>query len=108
MAIEILFHEASHLLSDPIEHTITEACAAKGRTVPPTLWHAILFYMTGELVRRQLGPDYVPYADRNQLWTRGPDWGAYQPVLSRFLPDYLDGKPTLRATIDQIIAVLPP
>lgn len=40
-----------------------------------------------------------------RLWAR---LGAYQPVLSRFLPDYLDGKQTLRATIDQIIAALPP
>jgi hypothetical protein len=107
-ALEILFHEASHLLSEPIDRIIAEACAANGRPVPPTLWHAILFYVTGELVRRELGPDYVPYADRNQLWTRGQDWTAYQPLLTRFLPEYFDGKQTLRATIDQIITALPP
>jgi hypothetical protein len=107
-ALEIVFHEASHLLSEPLDHIIAEACAAKGRGVPPGLWHAILFYMTGELVRRELGAGYVAYADRNGLWTRGPDFAAYQPLLTRFLPEYLDGKHTLRAAIDQIIAGLPP
>lgn len=107
-ALEILFHEASHLLAGPLDGLIAEACAASGRPTPPTLWHAILFYMTGELVRRELGPDYVPYAERNGLWSRGQDWTAYQQLLTRFVPEYLDGKQTLRATIDQIVAALPP
>jgi hypothetical protein len=39
---------------------------------------------------------------------RGPDFAAYQPLLTRFVPEYLDGKQTLRAAIEQLIAGLPP
>jgi hypothetical protein len=39
------------------------------------LWHEVLFYTSGELVRERI-PGYVPFADENGLWTRvwrGPD-----------------------------------
>jgi len=105
-ALEILFHEASHALVAPIERSIARACAAQGKPPPPTLWHAVLFYATGEAVRRELGPGYTPYALRNGLFTRGPGWAAYEPLLARLWPVYLDGRATLDATIDALVAGL--
>jgi hypothetical protein len=107
-ALEILFHEASHLLAESLEKLIADVCAASGRPAPPTLWHAVLFYMTGELVRREIGAGYLPYADRNELWTRDREWTSYRALLARSVPDHLDGQQTLRAMIEQIVSALPP
>jgi hypothetical protein len=105
--LEVLFHEASHLLIDRVGHVIVERCAAQGKRVPPTLWHALLFFGTGEVVRRTLGDTYVPYGDRQGLWQRSRDWAALRPVLGRVWPQYLDGKITLSAAVDEIVATLP-
>jgi hypothetical protein len=107
-AVEILFHEASHVLVEPLERAIAAACAARKQPVPPTLWHAALFYTTGELVRRQLGPGYTPYADRNGLWTRGPDWAPYRALLEQHWRPYLDGKRSFAAAVDALVSALPP
>jgi hypothetical protein len=101
-ALEILFHEASHLLVEPLERGLAAAYAARAEPVPPTLWHAVLFYTTGERVRRQLGAAYVTYADGNDLWTRAPDWAAYRPLLERYWQPYLDGT----TSFDQALAAL--
>jgi hypothetical protein len=106
-ALEILFHEAAHALVRRIEGSIARACAARGRPVPPTLWHAVLFYTTGELMRRELGPDYTPYAHRLGLYARDPTWTAAEPLLARHWRDYLDGRSPLDAAIDRIVAELP-
>ena len=105
-ALEILFHEASHALVGPVEQKIARACAAHGKPVPPTLWHAVLFYATGAVVERELGPGYTMYARKNGLFTRGPGWAAYAPLLERLWPPYLDGRQTLDATIDALVAAL--
>jgi hypothetical protein len=99
--LEILFHEASHLLDEQL-------VAAMGDAGQPVLWHAVLFTLTGEIVRRELGPAYVPYAEHNELWRRSPDWTAARPAMLRAIPDYLDGKLTLRAALDEILAATPP
>ena len=67
-ALEMLFHEGSHgfgLLAVLIE-PLNQAAAEQKVTVPPQLWHAVLFYTAGELTTRELkarGIDYTPYAD---------------------------------------------
>lgn len=40
--------------------------------LPPrkTLWHAVLFYLTGEIVRQHI-PGYKPYALRRGSWGAG-------------------------------------
>lgn len=105
--LEILFHEASHALVQRIEDAIARACRAEGRALPASLWHAILFYATGELVRRELGSEYTPYAYKNGLYARDPQWAAAEPLLANYWPRYLDGRQTLDATIAQIVKELP-
>lgn len=98
-ALEILFHEASHALAGEVREAIARESRARNRPIPRDLWHAVLFYTTGEIVRRVLsstefaaghGPkDYTPYAYRYGLYARG--WQNYQRVLERHWQPYLDG-----------------
>ena len=44
------------------------------------VWHAILFYTTGEMVRRQL-KGYVPYATKNNRYERG--WQGVPEILDK-------------------------
>ena len=72
--LETLFHEASHALIGTIRGAISERARSLGRLLPrKTLWHAVLFYSTGEIVRRRI-PGYTPYVSSHGLWERArPD-----------------------------------
>jgi hypothetical protein len=109
-ALEIVFHEASHLLmgrGDPVPHALDEAAGARDLPLPGDLWHVVLFYTTGESVRRILDnageSEYTPmvYAifDRSS-------WGRYRDAIESTWPAYMDGKRTLsEAAADLIDAV---
>lgn len=85
-----MFHEASHGISDRLEHAISAECRKQNLLLPRRdLWHAVLFYTAGEVVRRQLG-DYTPYAEKNGLWKRA--WPMYIGALEKDWQPYLDGK----------------
>lgn len=64
------------------------------------LWHAILFYTTGEMVRRAL-PSYTPYATTNGLWKRA--WPMYVAPLERDWRPYLDAKVSFDPAISAIV-----
>lgn len=93
-ALEILFHEASHGLARAVAEAIARECRARNKPTPRDLWHAVLFYTTGEVVRRTLAAqrpgEYMPYAYRHGLYARG--WQNFQWLLERHWQPYLDGK----------------
>jgi hypothetical protein len=93
-ALEILFHEASHGLARAVAEGIARECRLRKKPIPRDLWHAVLFYTTGEVVRRTLSAqqstEYMPYAYRHGLYERG--WQNFQPLLERHWQLYLDGK----------------
>lgn len=93
-ALEILFHEASHGLARAVADAIARECRARNKPTPRDLWHAVLFYTTGEVVRRALAAQrpgqYTPYAYRHGLYARG--WQNFQWLLERHWQPYLDGK----------------
>jgi hypothetical protein len=73
-SLEVLFHETSHGMMGRVTDAVRAAEARlnpKG-TQPPfrsgTMWHAVLFYTTGQLVAERIG-GYVPYAQANGLWS---------------------------------------
>jgi hypothetical protein len=105
-ALEMLFHEASHALISPIEERIAKACEATHKPTPPVLWHALLFFTTGEIVKRRLGEGYVPYADANGLYDRGPGWRQYREIFEREWRPYLAGKIEQEAAIRAIVGAL--
>ncbi len=93
-ALEILFHEASHGLARAVAEGIARECRLRNKPIPRDLWHAVLFYTTGEVVRRTLSAqrdtEYMPYAYRHGLYDRG--WQNFQSLLERHWQLYLDGK----------------
>jgi hypothetical protein len=124
-ALEVLFHEASHGVAEPVQNAIARECRQRDKPIPRDLWHALIFYTTGEVVKPLLSADaappknnpgstnlhpdrppadsankdeYIPYAVREGLYQRG--WNDYLQLLTRFWQPYLDG----RATFDDAIA----
>ncbi len=91
-AFELLFHEASHGLADPVRGAIEREFEAQSKPIPRDLWHALLFYTTGEVVRRMLldtgHESYKTYAEQNHLYER--DWQTYQKALDRDWQPYLN------------------
>jgi len=50
-ALEVLFHEASHGIADVVQDAIFRECRQRDKPIPRDLWHALLFYTTGEVIR---------------------------------------------------------
>lgn len=81
-ALEIIFHERSHGMMDAVINALRSAeekanASRSNATVHfrKDLWHEVLFYTAGQLVAERVS-GYVPYADKNGLWTHawpGPD-----------------------------------
>ncbi len=111
-ALEILFHEASHGISDNVQDAIMRECRQRDKPVPRDLWHALLFYTTGEVIRPAVFPSdqgtpktgYVPYAVREGLYKRG--WETYLRVLTDYWQPYLDGKQTFDDAVAHMVSAL--
>src|SRR6202047_4811361 len=50
-AMEVLFHEASHGIATPVELAIARECRQREKPIPRDLWHALIFYTTGEVIK---------------------------------------------------------
>jgi hypothetical protein len=50
-ALEVLFHEASHGIAEPVQQAIIRECRQRSKAIPRDLWHALIFYTTGEVIR---------------------------------------------------------
>jgi len=111
-ALEILFHEAAHVLASwmgprgaegPLEAAVAAAYRARSETPPPDLGHVLIFYSVGELTRQCLQergrPGYEPYADHLGLYARSLAWTVYRQALAKHWQPYLDG------TIDRTTAL---
>lgn len=129
-AFEVLFHEASHGIAEPVQNAITRECRQRDKAIPRDLWHALIFYTTGEVIRPLMGPaddpapdhedavkpnvnrpptatrreTYVPYAVREGLYERG--WKDYFQLLTRFWQPYLDNKTTFDDAIARMVSAL--
>lgn len=107
-ALEIVLHESSHVVVDSgfgtLGPDLSKAAQQMNRPVNRNLWHAVLFYTSGELTRRALESravtGYVPYADLQNLWT-GPFRGLREPV-ARVWQEYLDGRRTYESAIQAL------
>jgi hypothetical protein len=107
-ALEVLFHEASHGLADPVREAINREFLERHRPIPRDLWHALLFYTTGDVVRRMLEDtghaEYLPYAKQNGLYVR--DWQGYEKALDRDWRPYLENRITFAASIRRLAGEL--
>ena len=100
-ALEMLFHEASHSLAGKIRSALTDEAKAQNKLFRRRkFWHAVLFYTTGEIVRRHLDA-YTPYALKNGLYDRA--WPGAPEVLDADWKPYLNGKIDLATAIRRLV-----
>lgn len=104
-ALEILFHEASHHWGIVLVSGILEAGKQQAVTLPPQLWHSVLFYTAGELTTREFRAhgitDYVEYSTRANLYTPMCGAGCREKIIEHWTPR-LDGK----RSIDEALTAL--
>lgn len=100
-ALEILFHEASHSIAGKLRAALTDEAKAQNKLFRRReFWHAVLFYTTGEIVRRHLD-SYTPYALKNGLYDRA--WAGAPEVLDTDWKPYLNGKIDLATAIRGVV-----
>ena len=128
-AFEVLFHETSHGIAEPVQEAIIRECRQRGKAIPRDLWPALILYTTGEVIQPLLttpsnepqdkqgsgssglnGPPaapretYLPYTVREDLYQRG--WQDYYELLIRFWQPYLDSKSTFDDAIARTVSAL--
>jgi hypothetical protein len=117
-ALEVLFHEGSHGIAEPVQAAIIRECHQRDKAIPRDLWHALVFYTTGEVIRPVLGSSgaaagdqdgsvaggYTPYAVREGLYQRG--WNDYFKLLQKFWQPYLDGTASFDDAIARMVSSL--
>jgi hypothetical protein len=102
--LETVFHEASHALMLPLVDAFHAEFRRQGKAPPRMLWHALLFFTTGEVVRHHLGPEYVPYASLNGLYARSPEWAAFEPVMRSEWTPYLERRVDQQTALRKLVA----
>jgi len=103
--LECLLHEASHAIVRPLRDALDRELQAQGKS-SADLWHAVLFYSTGYVVQRRVGHDYVPYAYKYGLYTRGA-WPTYIVALEQQWTPYLDGRESFDAAVHDLVTAIP-
>jgi len=115
--LEVLFHEASLGISDNVQDAIIRECHQRNIPIPRDLWHALLFYTAGEVIRSAVSssskttglvPDrstnYISRALQERLDSRG--WQDYYRVLSDYWQPYLDGNVGFEDAIAHMVSAL--
>src|SRR5260370_338403 len=105
--------------AEPVQAAITRECRQRDKAIPRDLWHALVFYTTGEVIRPVLGTSgstagdqedsvpggsYTPYAVREGLYQRG--WSDYFKLLQKFWQPYLDGTASFDDAIARMVSSL--
>jgi hypothetical protein len=102
-AVEIVFHEISHILVEPIQQRLATALGERLRD-HSVLWHVVQFYITGQVVRDVLaakGINYEPYLYSTGLFDRA--WGRYREAVEQHWRPYVDGRITLDQAIERTV-----
>jgi hypothetical protein len=104
--LEMMLHEASHAVVGAsfgaIGPEIDAAARALDRRPPPLLWHAVLFYTSGDLTRRALlrrGIDYHPFIE--EMYKR--IFQGFREPLATHWQAYLDGKLSRAEAIRRLV-----
>lgn len=119
-ALEVLFHEASHDIAEPVDAAIRRECKQHDKPIPRDLWHALIIYTTGEVLRpvtpnpggsdkpgisqQKVKASEVPYALRDSLTQRG--WEEYHLLLELYWQPYLDGKVKFDDAIAHLVSAV--
>lgn len=104
--VEVLFHEASHGLIAPVQERIDAAGKAAGKNTRD-LWHVVLFWTAGELVREALAQrkiEYNPYIYATGLFQRG--WPQFQKSVETEWAPYVEEKISLDEAVKRLVAAI--
>jgi hypothetical protein len=104
-SLEMLFHESSHSSLSKLFQRVSAAASAQNVSVPPQLWHAVLFYTAGELTRRELdahGIAYTEYADA-QLYKNLCGDGCRAKIVEHWTLR-LDGRRSVADSLSALVA----
>jgi len=86
---------------------LDDAATKAGTPLPPDLWHVVLFYTTGDTVRRVLAdagtPDYRPMV--YGIHERGAWTEFREPIETTWLP-YVEGKRDLPRAAKALLETL--
>ncbi|HZM71017.1 MAG TPA: hypothetical protein VFB95_11715 [Candidatus Cryosericum sp.] len=111
-ALEMLMHEPSHAIVAPASGAIGADLAriAREMGVKPAwnLWHAILFYTSGELTRRALAERGVSEYRPSVIGMYERGFRDFRQALETHWQAYLDGKVARDEAIRQILAETAP
>jgi hypothetical protein len=103
---EVVYHELSHELVLDLQDKIEEEARAQGKRAG-SLWHAVQFVMTGEVVRQALAArqiDFQPYVYRNNLIDG--DWKPFRaPIEQEWMP-YVNGQRSLEEALKRLVAAI--
>lgn len=94
-ALEMIFHEASHVdpMEAPLRSALQAAFEATGGEEPDRLWHDTIFYTTGEIVRLVLADreqdDYEHYGRVTGVYRRGERWADELPAFEAHWQPFL-------------------
>jgi hypothetical protein len=113
---EVLFHESSHALAGAVTAGIAREFRERDKPIPRDFWHALLFYTTGEMVRRDVeygtmtltyqqsegASAYLPYAARFGLYSGS--WEHFRGLLDLYWMPYLDGKVSFDTAMARLAA----
>ncbi len=109
IALEMIFHEASHTVITPgygtIGTAIENAASELAKPEPEGLWHAVIFYTAGRAIADEY-PDrsYMMIADAVNVYTHG--WEPYHDALAKYWQPYLDGEGSLTASLKAVVAAV--
>ncbi len=110
-ALEIIFHEPSHMWGTKLINPIARYAAARAVKVPRQLWHAVLFYNAGEITRRVLAEhgvnDYVQYAEKYKVFEQLCGAGCEERVAAVWNP-HLDGTTSIDQALKHLVDDWPP
>ena len=104
-ALEMLFHEASHAWDASLAEKIKTIANQNQMEPPPDLWHALIFYTSGELTRSELAkvqiPNYVPYAYKNKNYER--HWQEYECALKLHWQPVLENPSSANSALERVV-----
>jgi hypothetical protein len=103
---EVVYHELSHELVLDLQDKIEEEARAQGKRAG-TLWHAVQFVTTGEVVRQALAArqiEFQPYVYRGGLIDSA--WKDFRaPIEQEWMP-YVNGKRSLEEALKRLVAAI--
>ncbi len=104
-ALEMLFHESSHSAISSLYQRVTRAAEEQRVSVPPQLWHAVLFFTAGELTTRELKAHGIAYTEYANAGLYSNLCGAdCRERIARHWTPRLDGKRSVAEALSALVA----